>query len=724
MCGAVCCEQDAAGGRRKKRTVSFNEDRNTTIVVERAPQQHGSNPKPKKKLTEKKKKKPAAPAHTTRSAAWQEAVDSVQAVCCTDEATARAFLKHYECVEAAVAGFMDSGGRLPPDVEADAGAVEWTPTNLTGALGSSARTVGTVAQQATKVCEPANASHAQANLSRPAIPNDAKSGASQAGTSVPDADVLANGGAEHVGVPTPAPARHRTSKGDDASAAKEALSVFSAVSLRTQFVLVLVCVAASMAYREWAELKGSRAPQQGENSSPPWNGDRELQQQRHQQQRDQLKLAVQRQQGLAASEASGDPKTRVPVTAAPAPTPRAKARNPARRKSKPQAGTGRQGDKKKKSQAKKQHDGKAAAKKIKKQAAAAAVAAKAKTKARAVKKKLGGAPPKATSAAGRARSSTAKKKKKKKKKRRRGAKRKRKKMREAPQTGSIDDDADDAAADDDNDADADADTDAADADDADADADADTDAADADAGTDEGEFVTFGVPARVPNKHLLPSDVEPMAVYGDWTNTTERDTHGNPQVVAEGSITWPHPLNRETKFAVLPGLMKQDEVEEAMEVLEADGIAGIGFDENVDSVDAMPAHEYFVHNGKHDIVHKGLHDILKPVQDRMTAYVRKRWSVQRCARQRSMRVPVPGLWMRVPVPGLWISRACNMLFSCCHPSLAYCKAQSVQPCWWEEVHTLLLPRPPLPPPPAAVARHAPGWTGLGHRRRFPQRVRP
>merc|ERR1719174_59574 len=64
--------------------------------------------------------------------------------------------------------------------------------------------------------------------------------------------------------------------------------------------------------------------------------------------------------------------------------------------------------------------------------------------------------------------------------------------------------------------------------------------------------------------------------------------------VSEGSVTWPRPLDRETKFSVLPGLMSEEKIDEVLSLIRSSNVA---FDDDPDTVDAMPTQEIYVHNG-------------------------------------------------------------------------------------------------------------------------------
>lgn len=90
-----------------------------------------------------------------------------------------------------------------------------------------------------------------------------------------------------------------------------------------------------------------------------------------------------------------------------------------------------------------------------------------------------------------------------------------------------------------------------------------------------------------------PSDVAQTTVYSDWTNGTVT-VKGETMRVSRGSITWPAPLERETKFSVLPGLLPSDTIDQVKSLLNP---SKVDFDKTLDSVDAMPTREIYLHDG-------------------------------------------------------------------------------------------------------------------------------
>ena len=89
-----------------------------------------------------------------------------------------------------------------------------------------------------------------------------------------------------------------------------------------------------------------------------------------------------------------------------------------------------------------------------------------------------------------------------------------------------------------------------------------------------------------------PDDIVELTVYKDWINET-MTLKGKKLDVAKGCITWPLPLGRQTNFSVLPGLLSKKKIDKVLSVLRRHK----SFDDDTDSVDRMPTHEIFVHEG-------------------------------------------------------------------------------------------------------------------------------
>ena len=90
-----------------------------------------------------------------------------------------------------------------------------------------------------------------------------------------------------------------------------------------------------------------------------------------------------------------------------------------------------------------------------------------------------------------------------------------------------------------------------------------------------------------------PDDIAQATVYKEWTNKTTT-LNGETLAVSEGSITWPLPLDRETKFSVLPGLLSEEKIDEVLSLIRS---SKLPFDRDLDTVDAMPTQEFYVHEG-------------------------------------------------------------------------------------------------------------------------------
>jgi len=182
---------------------------------------------------------------------------------------------------------------------------------------------------------------------------------------------------------------------------------------------------------------------------------------------------------------------------------------------------------------------------------------------------------------------------------------------------------------------------------------------------------------------LDPYDIANLTVYKDWKNET-MTLNGETIPVAKGHITWPLPLGRKTKFSVLPSLFPREKIDKVLGVLRRYK----NFDGDIDSVDRMPTHEIFVHNGdkygasKPHVhgdktrlrVRKKLRKMLKPIEDKITAIVRATWP-ERCNRKKKM-------------------------------------------------PPLLLSHPALPSQGTKVTRHPPRWPSHRHLRHVVRRLRP
>ena len=143
-------------------------------------------------------------------------------------------------------------------------------------------------------------------------------------------------------------------------------------------------------------------------------------------------------------------------------------------------------------------------------------------------------------------------------------------------------------------------------------------------------FVT--TTATTLSQRLLPRLVSGLRIYTDWLNTTTN--LGNPAKsyqISYGNVNWPPPVNRDTKFAVISKILSTKDVKQALKILKK-----LNFDVGLDSVDAMPTHEMYIHKGPIDDMstedigyrsrkeaRRQLKRIFAPAEARITEYVRR-----------------------------------------------------------------------------------------------------
>ena len=155
-----------------------------------------------------------------------------------------------------------------------------------------------------------------------------------------------------------------------------------------------------------------------------------------------------------------------------------------------------------------------------------------------------------------------------------------------------------------------------------------------------------GSPARYAR--IRPDDALRLPVFNGFTRNTTvvlpptADGGARQQRVAEAAISWPRPLDVTSRFAVLPGVVTRDEVA-AIHALIQD--AGLDFNNEPDTVDALPSHEIFVHEGStRDIdedlggdfgraaeraaLRLRLRALMGPIEARITHIVRQRYPDQ------------------------------------------------------------------------------------------------
>lgn len=97
-------------------------------------------------------------------------------------------------------------------------------------------------------------------------------------------------------------------------------------------------------------------------------------------------------------------------------------------------------------------------------------------------------------------------------------------------------------------------------------------AADFDAASDARDAADCSAGSIDQRPPLRPSDVLPAPVYSSFAANSSIDLPGGPQAVAEGEIRWPPPMNVASRFAVLPGLVRADEVNAIRALVDDDHI--------------------------------------------------------------------------------------------------------------------------------------------------------
>ena len=95
-----------------------------------------------------------------------------------------------------------------------------------------------------------------------------------------------------------------------------------------------------------------------------------------------------------------------------------------------------------------------------------------------------------------------------------------------------------------------------------------------------------------------PSEIRKMEIYDDWENGTI-SLKGEKLAISRGAITWPAPLERRTEFSVLPGLLSQKTINKVLSLLDKrKNPKATEFDTALDTVDAMPTREIYLHEGE------------------------------------------------------------------------------------------------------------------------------
>lgn len=91
-------------------------------------------------------------------------------------------------------------------------------------------------------------------------------------------------------------------------------------------------------------------------------------------------------------------------------------------------------------------------------------------------------------------------------------------------------------------------------------------------------------------QELTPESIPPASIFGDLTNDTI-ELGGVRQEVAFGEVRWNPPINASSPFWVLPAVVRRDEVDAILSLLQGTELA---FDADPDTVDGMATHEIFV----------------------------------------------------------------------------------------------------------------------------------
>lgn len=98
--------------------------------------------------------------------------------------------------------------------------------------------------------------------------------------------------------------------------------------------------------------------------------------------------------------------------------------------------------------------------------------------------------------------------------------------------------------------------------------------------------------SSIQREPLRPEDVKPTALYTDLTNRSVALPGGTLLAVAEGHVSWPPPMDRTSRFDVLPAVVSADEVRSILRLINrtaAEG--GLALDADPDSVDGMASRE-------------------------------------------------------------------------------------------------------------------------------------
>jgi hypothetical protein len=99
--------------------------------------------------------------------------------------------------------------------------------------------------------------------------------------------------------------------------------------------------------------------------------------------------------------------------------------------------------------------------------------------------------------------------------------------------------------------------------------------------TDANTLLSFDLPAKALTKPLFQfPDANRSISLGNWNG-----------VLAEGKLNWPRVNSSPARFALLPSLLSSSEVSGILALVTDPSLA---FDEDMDSVDQMTTHEFYV----------------------------------------------------------------------------------------------------------------------------------
>lgn len=145
-----------------------------------------------------------------------------------------------------------------------------------------------------------------------------------------------------------------------------------------------------------------------------------------------------------------------------------------------------------------------------------------------------------------------------------------------------------------------------------------------------------------PYARVRPDEALKLPVFTNFiSNSTISSAHGHngpAQLVKEAAVVWPSPVNVTSYFAVYPSLVSRAEVSS---ILGAIRDSGVDFNSEFDTVDQMPVYNFYVSRGdidgdvtrsenppQHHALQKELRRLFLPIEERITALVRRRYPEQ------------------------------------------------------------------------------------------------